>query len=60
MHRDMRKGCRWHLARTWGHTNEVWEHEVDDLQVDIEDLVKERKGERICEQREMHKRGQRS
>jgi hypothetical protein len=55
----MRKGCRWHLSRTWGHANEVWEREVDDLRVDVEDLVEERKGERICEQREMHKRGRR-
>ena len=53
----MRKGCRWHLSRTWGHANEVWEREVDDLRVDVEDLVEERKGERICERREMRKRG---
>jgi hypothetical protein len=55
----MRNGCRGHLARTWGHANEVWEREVDDLRVGVEDLVEERRGERICERRETRKRGRR-
>jgi len=31
-----------------GQADEVWEREVDDLRAGVEDLIEERKGERIC------------
>ena len=49
----------WAPRTDLGHANEGWEREVDDLRVDVEDLVEERKGERICERREIRKRGRR-